>query len=88
MSPLSDTPDAQSHGKLLIVTPRKTGSAPKRNLLRRRLKAIYYQEKLYTIAAIGIIILYDHATTLSFDELKTFLTSGFMSYHEKLCEKA
>ena len=37
----------QPYAKILIVTPKKIGSAPVRNLLKRRLKSIFYEEKLY-----------------------------------------
>ncbi|MBA3752050.1 ribonuclease P protein component [Candidatus Dependentiae bacterium] len=31
--------------KILIVTPKRMGSAPSRNLMKRRLKSLFYQEK-------------------------------------------
>ena len=33
--------------KILVITPKKIGTAPQRNLLRRRLKALFYEQKLY-----------------------------------------
>ena len=34
-------------GRILVITPKKMGTAPKRNLIRRRLKALFYEEKLF-----------------------------------------
>jgi len=41
------SPSALNHGRILVVTSRKVGPAVQRNLIRRRLKAIFYEEKLY-----------------------------------------
>ena len=64
------------HGKLLIIIPRAFGSAPERNLLRRRLKAIYYEEKLFEVPIVVIAICYKQAQKLSFNEIKPFLSTG------------
>jgi len=36
-----------SFGKILIIIPGKTGNAIKRNKIRRQIKAIFYEEKLF-----------------------------------------
>ena len=61
------------HGKLLIVIPRAFGKAHDRNLLRRRMRSIFYEEKLYSRPIISIIICYSEAQNLSFEQIKTFL---------------
>ena len=61
------------HGKLLVVIPRAFGKAHDRNLLRRRLRSIYFEEKLYVRPIITIAICYKEAQKLTFAELKTFL---------------
>ena len=61
------------HGKLLVVIPRAFGKAHERNLLRRRLRAIYYEENLYKKAVISMVICYKEAQNLTFSDLKTFL---------------
>lgn len=33
--------------RLVVITPKKVGSAPYRNLLKRRTRSIFYQEKLF-----------------------------------------
>ena len=40
-------PKQKEFGRALFITSRKIGTAPERNRLRRQLKAIFYQEKLY-----------------------------------------
>lgn len=35
------------YSRILIVISRKIGSAPVRNLLRRRIKALFFEKKLY-----------------------------------------
>ena len=64
-------------GRILIVTSRKVGTAPKRNLLRRRLKAIFYEEKLFQHSYDVVVYCRKSATDLSFEELKTLLLDAF-----------
>lgn len=40
-------PSTLSYGRLLLVISRKIGTAPQRNKLRRRIKAIFYEHELY-----------------------------------------
>ncbi len=63
----------EQHGKLLIVTPRAAGKAHDRNLIRRRVKAIFYTEKLYQKPVIWILLVRSKAIDLDFDRLKAFL---------------
>lgn len=67
------------YGKLLIVIPRTSGNAVQRNMVRRRLKAIYYEEKLYETPLITILLVRKQAMQLSFDQLKQFLTGALTS---------
>ena len=41
-------PQQQDIGRILIIIPKKAGSAPERNAVRRRLRALFYEYKLYT----------------------------------------
>ena len=41
-------PSNKEFGRILIITSRKVGNAPERNRIRRRIKAIFYKDKLYT----------------------------------------
>lgn len=69
-SPLHPT---QTFYKLLITTPRKIGSAPQRNKLRRQLKSIFYQEKLYAQGLHIAVLLRQGAPEISFEQLKNML---------------
>ena len=60
------------HGKILIIISRKVGKAHERNLSRRRIKSIFYEEKLYEKPLISILLTYKPATELSFEQLKEF----------------
>lgn len=44
---LLGAPASLSYGRLLLVIPKKIGNAPERNKLRRRLKAIFYENRLF-----------------------------------------
>jgi len=61
--------------RILIVTPRSVGNAPQRNKLRRQLKAIFYENKLYNGSSDYIVLLKPKATTLTFSGLRTILTN-------------
>lgn len=60
----------ESIAKMLLVVPKKVGSAPKRNLIRRRIKSIFYQEKLYLLPYDFIIIIKKEILNLTFQKLK------------------
>lgn len=62
-----------SYGKLLIITARKSGKAVDRNRIRRRLKAFFYQEKLYTQLLYTVIFVHPPAMKLTAQELRAYL---------------
>lgn len=64
------------YGRMVVITPRAVGKAHLRNKIRRQLKAIFYEEKLYEKAQIVIVLVYKPAINLSFDELKSFLVTN------------
>lgn len=66
-------------GRILIVTPKRVGTAPQRNLVRRRLKAIFYQEKLYKYPYIFLVFCKKQVTLLTFIELKILLLNAAKS---------
>ncbi len=72
-------PATTPHGKLLIVTPRAMGKAHERNLLRRRLKAIYFEHALYDVPMVVIVIAYKAANKITFEQLTKFLTTSIRS---------
>ena len=64
------SPACLEHGRLLVVTSRKVGNAVTRNKIRRRLKALYYQNHLFQIPYDIIIRVRPEATKLNFDQIK------------------
>jgi ribonuclease P protein component len=48
-----------------------------RNLIRRRIKSIFYEEKLFTFGFDCVVIAYKKIVMLSFDQLKHLLLSAY-----------
>ena len=65
-------PKAQEIGRVLIVVPKRVGNAPTRNTIKRRVRAIFYQNQLYERG--NDYLIFFKANPLSFAYLK-----------EKLC---
>lgn len=65
------------HGKLLIIVPKSFGNAPKRNRIKRQIKSIYFEEKLYEKKIASILLVYKEARDLSFEQLKKFLVKAY-----------
>ena len=66
-------PQQKERARLLVVTSRKVGNAVERNLLRRRIKALFYEEKTYLKGFDWIIFCKKEATKLYFPDLKKIL---------------
>jgi len=67
----------KTFGRILIIISRKVGNAPQRNKIRRRLKSIFYKEKLYKTPYDYIAIVKKEAVALSFEALKKLLCSAY-----------
>lgn len=70
-------PRQAEFGRILIVASRKVGNAPQRNLIRRRIKSIFYEEKLYERNFDCVIIVQKKATDLSFAQLKDLILAVY-----------
>ena len=70
-------PRQKDFGRVLIIASRKVGNAPERNTLRRRIKAIFYEEKLFERPFDFVIILHKKAVALSFEQLKNFILNAY-----------
>jgi len=64
-------------GRILVVTPKKIGSSPQRNRIRRRLKAIFYEEKLFERGIDVIVFVKKKGIELTFNQLKKLLIGVF-----------
>ncbi|HEX4068899.1 MAG TPA: ribonuclease P protein component [Candidatus Babeliales bacterium] len=67
----------EDFGRVLIVVSRAVGNAPERNLIRRRIKSIFYEEKLFTHNVDCVVIAYKKMVSLSFEQLKDMLVSAY-----------
>ncbi|MEX0940557.1 MAG: ribonuclease P protein component [Candidatus Babeliales bacterium] len=70
-------PQKKEYGRILVVISRKAGNAVKRNLIRRRLKHIFYQESLFNHGLDCIVLARKEAMNLSFEQLKKLLFKAF-----------
>jgi len=68
-------PQNHNHGRILVVTSRKIGNAPARNLIRRRLKALFYEEGWYNLPYDFAFIIRTPALNYSFQQLKALCTN-------------
>lgn len=69
----------KNFARILIIASRKVGNAIERNKIRRQLKAIFYEEKLYERAFDCIVIVNKQTVGTPFDELKTLLLQAYQA---------
>ena len=70
-------------GRVLLITSRKVGNAPERNKLRRQGRAIYYEERLFSLQKDCIAIFKAPAVKLSFEQLKSIFIQALQRHVEK-----
>jgi ribonuclease P protein component len=70
-------PTDKTFGRILVIASRKYGNAPARNLLKRRCKSIFLQEKLYLKQIDCVIIARPEGKTYDFAKLKNILLEIF-----------
>jgi len=70
-------------GRILIITSRKVGTAPVRNKIRRRIKSIFYEAKLFELPFDCAVIVRSQAKALSFDELKKLILDTYLRATQK-----
>ncbi len=79
-SPLFDiriAPRQHEIGRVLIITPRASGNAPERNVFKRRVKSIFYTEKLYELPFDWIVL--TKKSTVCYETIK----KAFLDVAEK-----
>lgn len=77
---LLQAPATIAYGRLLLVIPKKIGTAPQRNKLRRRLKAIFFENKLFSCGKdIVFIAKSEQVKELSHEKLQRLLLKSFCS---------
>jgi ribonuclease P protein component len=70
-------PAAQKLARILVITPRRSGNSPERNLVRRRIKSIFYENKFYELGYDCIVIIKQLGVEVNFEELKKLLVDAF-----------
>lgn len=74
---LASSPAVNEFGRLFIVLPRKVGKANKRNLIRRRLKYIFFTQKLFLHKFDTVVMCKKGAAEYSYSDLKEKLLSHY-----------
>lgn len=69
-------PAQQETGRILIITPARSGNAVERNTCRRRLREIFYTEKLYQKGFDWIVLVNKQGIRLSHQRLKEMLLAS------------
>ena len=67
------SPALKHFGRVLIVTPRKSGNSPERNTIRRRIKSLFITERLYEKMLDVIVLVDKEGIATSFEKLKELL---------------
>ena len=70
-------PTTNLKGQLVVVTSRLVGNAPERNKVRRRLKAIFHEEKFFQKLFDCIVIVKKGGVELPFTDLKDALLKAY-----------
>ena len=70
-------PKQGSIARIIVITPKKVGSAPYRNLLKRRIRSIFYQEKMYESTYDWIVFFRPSQSMLTYEELHTTCVTLF-----------
>ena len=68
-------PKAQEKARLLVITPKRVGTAPARNKIRRQLKALFYEQG-YAQQAFDCVIIIKNIGRVTFEKLQELMTTA------------
>jgi ribonuclease P protein component len=71
------TPKAHENGRILVITPKRIGKASQRNKVRRRIKALFYEQKFYVRGVDCLAIIKKEGIDTPFDELVAIFKASF-----------
>ena len=77
-------PSLLEYGRIMLTTPKKIGDAPTRNKLRRRLKSIFYEQKLYMHGKDLAFLTKPGIDKFSFEKLETLLIKAIKTTNVSL----
>ncbi len=75
--------ESSPSGRILVITPKKSGNAPKRNLIRRRLKAMFHEEGWDTKPYDLLVYCRKGIADISYQDLKKILLSIYEASSQK-----
>lgn len=75
-------PTTAQFGRVLVITPRKIGTAPERNTIRRRIKALFYQKALYEFNLDLCIIIKKPGINYKLPELEPLLYTAIARFKQ------
>jgi ribonuclease P protein component len=75
------SPTKESQGLLFIITPAKIGTAVQRNTIRRRIKALFHEEKLDKKGFDSVVIIKKPGTKLTYAQLKEIFAHACTKAH-------
>lgn len=76
-------PSVSITGRLLIITPAKIGNAPDRNRIRRRLKALFFEQHFLDQPFDWIIIVKKAGIDLEYNQLESIVNQAYQKAQSK-----
>lgn len=73
---ISLSPSKKNYSRILIITPKKIGNAPFRNLIKRRIKSIFYENELYKKNKDMIIFCRKDIEKIDYSNLKNLIITA------------
>ncbi len=73
-------PALKDFGRVIVITPRKVGNAPERNRIRRRIKALFYEHRLYEYLFDTCIIIKKPGIKYTVSELIPLIEAAFKKH--------
>lgn len=74
-------PTQEPKGKLIVVTPGRIGNAVARNRVRRRIKAIFDQERLSARGFDAVVFVKKEGVLLNYAQLKRIILTALLPAH-------
>lgn len=71
-------PTPEPKGKLIVVTPGRIGNAVARNRVRRRIKAIFDQEKLRSLGFDAVVFVKKDGVPLNYEQLRKIILTALL----------
>lgn len=77
-------PAQQTQGHLIVITPGRIGTAVERNTIRRRIKALFHEEKLLENGFDYVVIAKKAGPKLTFQTLKKIILGAIPNASTRL----